>query len=130
MFVFFLWFESCTDCYLPIWKVLVEWYFLHLTLLLERFFFVPLWFFEWRGFFVSFDQMDIPLSGSDTSFDISRQLLVASNSDYSFTCRYLHAQVELVDDCLEFVNEATTEDCIVGVVHFYNIEGNRFRPWV
>ena len=74
--------------------------------------------------------MDIFLSGSDTPFDVSSQLLVASNSDYSFTCRHLYAQVELMDDCLKFVNEATIEDCIVGVVHFYNIEGNRFRPWV
>ena len=82
------------------------------------------------GLFVSFDQMDIPLSGSDTPFNVSIQLLVASNSDYSFTCRHLHAQVELMGDCLEFVNEATTEDCIVGVVHFYNVESDVLCPWV
>ena len=74
--------------------------------------------------------MDISLSGGDTPFDVSSQLLVASNSDYSFTCRYLHAQVELVDDCLECVNEAMTEDCIVGVVHFYHVEGDVLCPRV
>ena len=74
--------------------------------------------------------MDISLSGGDTMFDVSSQLLVTSNSEYSFTCRHLYVQVELVDDCLEFVDEASTEDCIAGIVDFYSVEGNKFRPWV
>ena len=34
-----------------------------------------------------------------------------------------------MDDCFKLVDEATTEDCIIGVVHFHNIEGYRFSPW-
>ena len=82
------------------------------------------------GFFVSFDQMDVSLSGSDTPLDISGQLLVALDCDYSFDCRHFHAQIELMDDCLKFVDEATAEDCIVWVIHFHNIEGDGFGLWV
>jgi len=74
--------------------------------------------------------MDVSLSGSDTPFNVSGQLLVASDCDYSFDCGYFHAQVELMDDCLKFVDEAPTEDCIIWIVHFHDIEGNRFGPWV
>ena len=82
------------------------------------------------GFFVSFDQMDVSLSGSDTPFNVSSQLLVASDCDYSFNCRQFHAQVELMDDYFKLVDKATTEDYIIRVVHFHNIEGYRFSPWV
>ena len=74
--------------------------------------------------------MDISLSGSDTPFNVSSQLLVASDCDYTFNCRQFHAQVELMDDCFKLVDEATTEDCIVGVVHFYNVKSDVLCPWV
>ena len=74
--------------------------------------------------------MDVSLSGSDTPFDISAQLLVASDCDYAFDCWHFHAQVELMDDCLKFVDETTAEDCIIRVLHFHDIEGNSFGPWV
>ena len=42
----------------------------------------------------------------------------------SFCSRYLHAEVELMDHCFKFVDEASAEDCKIRVVHFHYIEGH------
>ena len=41
----------------------------------------------------------------------------------SFCSRYLHAEVELMDHCFEFVDEASAKDCKVWVVHFHHVGG-------
>ena len=61
--------------------------------------------------------------GGDASLDVSDQLLVTTDSDDSFCSGYLHAEIELMDYCFEFVYEASTEDLKIGVVHFHHIEG-------
>ena len=74
--------------------------------------------------------MYVPLSGGYASFYVSGQLLVASDGDNSFCSGYLHAQVKLVDHCFKLIDESSAEDCEVGVVHFYHIEGYMLRSGV
>ena len=62
----FLWVKGCVYCDLPLWQVFEKRHPFHLTFLLECFFFVSFWLFDWWGSFVSFNRMDISLSRSDT----------------------------------------------------------------
>ena len=74
--------------------------------------------------------MYVPLSRGYASFYVSGQLLVASDGDNSFCSGYLHAQVKLVDHFFKLIDESSAEDCEVGVVHFYHIEGYMLRSGV
>ena len=74
--------------------------------------------------------MNISFPRSHSTFYVSSELLIAAHSDNASWSRHFHAQVQLVHDCFEFVDEPPAEDGEVGIVHFDNVESDVFCSWV